>query len=140
MKRTPLKRKTSLKSKTPLKRVAWLTKKRIPLREGYKLEPRKVSFLAAHKPLNKVSKKQAKENIEWAKIKSARKSKLITKYGYISCELCRKWLASSEAEGHHNDHNRRNNTESNCRILCHNCNCFIVEDNNIKDVPDLLKD
>ncbi len=100
----------------------------------------KRTALLKRTPLNKVSKKQAKENALWSKIKSERKDKLIAKFGYLLCELCRQWISSSEAEGHHNDHNRRNNTLDNCRILCHNCNCYVIEDNNIKDVPNLLEE
>jgi hypothetical protein len=112
MKRTPLLRKTPLKSRTPLK---------------------------SYKPLNKVSKKQAKENALWAKIKRERIKLLLNKYGILYCENCLRVLsASNMIEGHHNNHNRRDNSLLNCRIVCHECNYYTIEDNNIKDVPSLL--
>ncbi len=111
MKRTPLKRKTPLKSYTPLR---------------------------AYKGLNKVSEKQAKENAEWSKVKAERIDKLIDKFGYLLCELCKRKIERFEAEGHHNSHDRRDNTPKNCRITCHICNCYTIEDEHIKDVPSLL--
>ncbi len=123
--------------KTPLKRVSFLTKKKIPLRKGYKSEPRKISFLAKA-PLRKVSKKQAKENALWSKIKKERRDLLIAKFGYLPCEWCKTRIVLNHPDLHHNDRNRRNNTLTNARVLHRLCHTFVT-DNNIKDVPDLLK-
>ncbi len=88
--------------------------------------------------LKAISKKQAEENKIWAKVKKERINRIIDKIGFLVCEYCHKPLDPKVAEGHHNDHNRRNNTFQNQRILCHVCNCYTVEDNNIKDVPSIL--
>jgi hypothetical protein len=121
--RNGLKIYTKLKTKTPLK--------------SHKLLKPNV-YKLAKTPIKKVSKKQAKENTIWRKVKQERIKLIIDKYGYLMCELCKKALDMSGAEGHHNNHNRRENSPSNIRILCHVCNCYTVEDNNIKDVLSIL--
>ncbi len=130
-------KRTELKRRTPLKRVSFLAKaKDMPNKRNLaKPNPPKVSWLA-RMPIRKVSKKQARENALWAKITELRRDLLITKFGYLLCELCKQ--AIERGEGHHNNHDRTDNTPQNCRVLCHNCNCYVVEDNNIKDVPNLL--
>lgn len=114
MRKTLLKRRTPLKRKTPLN---------------------------AHKGLNKMSAKTKAELEIWMPIKKDRMEKLRDKFGVVICELCGKPIDyNSELyypEAHHNDHNRRNNTPDNCRILHRVCNQR-VEDENIKDVPSRL--
>jgi len=110
----PLRRKTRLKSFTPLK---------------------------SRKGLNKMSQRTKDELIIWRNVKLERMQKLIDKFGFIPCEYCGKPIVSNSeifcAEGHHNNHNRRDNTFENCRILHRLCN-QLIEDKNIKDVKSLL--
>jgi len=85
--------------------------------------------------------------------------KLRDKFGYVPCELCvdyfvteRRvpWLDENSsllviieghewfhAEGHHNNHDRRDSSPANCRILHGICNQQL-EDHNIKDIKSLL--
>ncbi len=112
MRRTALLRRTPLKSKMPLKRT---------------------------KPLNKVSKKQAKENALWSKIKRERIEALQKKYhGILTCEYCGCGILY-DADAHHNNGDRRDNTLANARILHRLCHTYVT-DNNIKDVPNLLEE
>ncbi len=94
-------------------------------------------------PIRKQSSKARAELQVWLKVKRQRMAQLGEKFGYVLCEYCAKPINSNSelysAEGHHNDHNRRNNTFENCRILHRVCNQRI-EDLNVKDVPDLLKE
>ncbi len=117
MRRTALLRRTPLKAKTPLRRVAFLTKSKVPLR--------------------KVSKKQAKENALWSKIKKERIEALVAKFGYPKCEWCKQGIILAHPDGHHNK--GRVNTFENCRILHRHCHTYVT-DNNIKDVPNLLEE
>ena len=88
-------------------------------------------------PLKLMSKKAKAELRVWNKVKGERIKLLEEKFGgYAPCELC-KVVTTGQAEGHHNDHDRRNNELENCRILHRVCNQR-VEDENIKDVPSLL--
>jgi hypothetical protein len=93
------------------------------------------------KPINKMSQLTISELKEWHLITNARKTALQDKYDYIPCEYCKEriilWSELYCAEGHHNNHNRRDNTYDNCRILHRVCNQQI-EDLNVKDVPSLL--
>lgn len=107
-----------------------------------KRTPLKIKKLNSLKrtPLNKVSKKQKIKNDLWVKIKQERIELLIKKYGFLICEYCGTPIQESEIiDGHHNDRNRNNNTLQNCRIVqrfpCHR----YITDENVKDVPDLLK-
>lgn len=102
--------------------------------------------LRAKKGLNKMSDKAKAELRVWLKIKAERIRKLLDKFGYIPCEYCHSIkktdsiVTQSEilcAEAHHNNGNRRDNTERNCRIVHRLCN-QLIEDENIKDVPSLL--
>ncbi len=89
------------------------------------------------KGLNKVSKKQARENALWSRIKRERQHLLLDKFGYIPCEWCKKRIVVAYPDGHHNK--GRANTLENCRILHRLCHTYIT-DNNIKDVPNLLEE
>ncbi len=91
------------------------------------------------KPINKVSKKQAGKIRTWSGIKIDRIEMMIDQFGCVLCEYCLKSLDESIAEGHHNDHDRNNNTPGNCRLVHPQCNTAI-EDNNVKDVKSLLKE
>ena len=97
--------------------------------------------LRAKVGLNRMSRKASTELGVWLKVKRSRMESLHDKFGYIPCEYCLKSISYSTElfypEGHHNDHNRRNNSPSNCRILHRVCN-QAIEDKNIKDVPSLL--
>ena len=114
MKRTPLKRYTPLKRKTPLR---------------------------AKKGLTRMSDKAKSELSLWMDIKRERIQKLQDKYGYVPCEKCLQHIiAGSElycAEAHHNNHDRRDNSPQNCRILHRVCN-QLVEVENIRDIASLL--
>jgi len=115
MKRTPLKRYTPLKRTIPLKR---------------------------NKPLNKMSNRAKQELKIWMGIKKERINQLIDKFGFVPCEHCMQPTTYNGSElnypeAHHNDHNRRNNTFENCRILHRVCNQQI-EIEHVKDVPSLL--
>ena len=131
-KRTPIGMRNGLKVYKPLKNRSKI-KSENPLKRNY------IKRLKSYKPLNKVSKRQKIENALWAKIKKERIELIIEKFGYLMCELCQKSLEPSISEAHHNNHDRTNgNVPDNCRILCHFCNCYVVEDNNIKDVKSIL--
>jgi len=97
--------------------------------------------LRAKKGLNRMSDKAKEELKIWLQIVFERKDKLMEKFGYIPCEYCHQTIQSGHdlfrAEGHHNNHNRRDNTFGNCRILHRVCN-QLIEDKNIRDVPSLL--
>ncbi len=87
-------------------------------------------------PLRQTSKKQAKENRIWSKVKLKRMEQLMEKFDYIPCEYCKRH-ASGFADGHHNNGIRRENTFENCRIvhrLCHST----IHDKNVMDVRSLL--
>ena len=74
----------------------------------------------------------------WIAVKRERAALLNEKFGYIPCEFCK--IAVNHGaipDGHHNDHNRRHNILSNCRLLHRTCHTHI-HDQNIKDVPSLL--
>ncbi len=92
------------------------------------------------KPLKMMSKKAKMELKIWTAVKKERVKLLEAKFYYVPCELCGKpisWEGQKTLEGHHSDHDRRNNELDNCRILHRVCNQRI-EDENIKDVPSLL--
>lgn len=143
---------TKLGCKRTTPKVSWLSKKQPPKRNGFgEKPPRRVSFLVTQKPLKRskglkpMSDKAKAENKVWQKIKQERMDKLREKFGYCKCEFqdCPfpdtsgehfEWLT---LEAHHNDHNRRHNFPSNCRITHRFCNQYI-SDHNIKDIPSLL--
>lgn len=97
--------------------------------------------LKARKGLNKMSVKAKAEQVIWQDIKDKRIMALLRKFGYVPCEYCKEqidaWSSFNYAEGHHNNHNRRDNSFGNCRILHRVCN-QLISDKNIKDVPSLL--
>ncbi len=88
-----------------------------------------------------MSNKAKAELTTWTTVKVARMLALEEKFGYIPCEYCHKSVNTSSElffpEGHHNNHNRRDNSFQNCRIIHRVCNQEI-EDKNIRDVPSLL--
>lgn len=92
-------------------------------------------------PLKPVSDRAKKEAVEWANTKIKRMFMLKDKYGFVPCEhCCRKTNSYSLfdfPDAHHNNHNRRDNTLENCRIVRRICHQYIT-DNNVKDVPSLL--
>ena len=99
------------------------------------------SPLRAKTGLNRISKKATTEMHIWSSVKKSRMLALQDKFEFIPCEHCQKPISySSELfypEGHHNDHNRRHNFPSNCRILHRVCN-QLIEDENIQYIPSLL--
>jgi hypothetical protein len=116
MKRTPLKSYKSLR-RTPLKSSG---------------KPMKQS------PLKICSDKQAILNKLWAKIKKQRIELLIEKYGYLPDEYTGEDITNAYIiDGHHNNHNRKDNFLWNCRIL-KRLSHITVTDNNVKDVKDWL--
>ena len=103
-----------------------------------KTKPRKIAFLA-EAPLRTISKKQAKENALWSKIKKERIEALREKYhGILPCEYCGCGIMD-DADAHHNNRDRNVNTLANARILHRLCHTYVT-DNNIKNVPDLLEE
>lgn len=105
--------------------------KRTTPRKGLKRSPLKRT--AKLKPQSKRAKDEMKI---WSGVKKEREQLLRGKFGYLPCEWCKKAILNGY-HGHHNDHDRRNNTLGNARLLEFACHSF-VEDNNIKDVPSLL--
>lgn len=97
--------------------------------------------LKRKKGLNKMSERTKVELKIWGTVVSERKEQLLAKFGYIPCEYCHQWIQNGSdlycAEGHHNNHNRRENTFENCRILHRVCN-QLIEEKHVKDVPSLL--
>jgi len=74
--------------------------------------------------LRKTSKKQAKHEQEWSKIKKERIEQLKDRYGYLICEYCKRAITSTQiADGHHIDGDHQNNSKLNCAIVhewpCH---------------------
>lgn len=114
MKRTPLNRKTPLKRTTGLKRTTRL------------------------KPMSDRAKAELKI---WRKVLARREELPAEKYGFVPCEYCQVPIHETSelycAEGHHNNHNRRDNTLENCRITHRVCN-QLIEVRHIKDVPSML--
>lgn len=107
------------------------TESRKPLKRGTPIK--------RTKGLSKMSQRAKEELVIWRKVKTARIEKLREKFGYLICEYCLKPIrADSEAQGHHNNHRRRDCSESNCRVTHGYCNTVLIEDNNVKDVPSLL--
>lgn len=88
-----------------------------------------------------MSERTKKELVIWRKVKRERIQLLIDKFGYIPCEFCKRPISSGSEiyclEGHHNNHNRRQNVLENCRITHRICNQEI-ERLHVKDVPSLL--
>ncbi len=93
--------------------------------------------LRAKKGINKMSDKAKDELKIWLKVMAERIRQLQEKFGYLPCENCKKTIGGMP-EAHHNNHNRRDCSFSNCRITDAYCNRIVIEDNNIKDVPSLL--
>ncbi len=97
--------------------------------------------LKRSKDLNKMSERAKKELTVWMVVKHDRMMALLKKFFFIPCEYCKKPIIEGSelwcAEGHHNNHNRRDNRFENCRILHRVCNQQI-ENWNTKDVPSLL--
>jgi len=88
------------------------------------------------------SKRAKKEAIIWSRVKKERMERLREKFGYVLCEYCfgKVGVGMLAPEGHHNDKNRRNNSDPrNCRILHRYCNQRI-EDINVRGIPSLLDD
>lgn len=85
--------------------------------------------------IRKISPQQAKEYREWTKVKKERCALLLERYEYIPCEWCKGDVRYPD--GHHVNHDRRNNTLENCRVVHRACHRKI-EDGNIKDIPSLL--
>lgn len=102
---------------------------------------RRVTPLRRTTALKKMSKRAKLELTLWRIVRKARMLALAQKYGYLPCEYCHKPIDTSSElycpEGHHNNHNRRDNSPRNCRILHRVCN-QTIEDLNVKDVPSLL--
>lgn len=114
LKRTPLHRYTPLKAYTQLK---------------------------THKRLKPMSEKAKKELDIWLKVKALRIQKLRAEFGFLICEYCLGSINSdSDADAHHNDHDRRNNCLANARICHAYCNRVLIEDRNVKNVPSLLRE
>lgn len=88
------------------------------------------------KGLSKMSQRAKAELVIWRKVKTEREALIREKLGWLPCEWCG-FAIQGEYDGHHNDHNRRNNVVGNARLLHRSCHTF-VEDNNVKDVPSLL--
>jgi hypothetical protein len=118
MKRTPLKSYKPLRAKVGLK-------SRIGLK--------------AHKPMNRISKKQAIKNALWVKIKQERIGLLIARYGYLPDEYSGENITNEAIiDAHHNDRNRNHNFLTNCRILKRLSHSYVT-DNNVKNIKDWLK-
>ncbi len=90
-----------------------------------------------------MSEKAEDELIVWRVVKHERMMALLKRWNFIPCEYCKESVNTDSElyspEGHHNNHNRRDNSFGNCRILHRVCN-QLIEDNNIKDVPSLLEE
>lgn len=86
--------------------------------------------------LKKQSKRAKEEMIIWRGVKNERKELMLEKLGQIICEYCLKPITYA-LEGHHNNHNRRENVLTNCRLVHSWCNVEI-EDKNVKEVKSLL--
>ncbi len=88
-----------------------------------------------------MSDKAKQEQMVWLKVKTERMQKLREKFGFIPCEYCYGSIVEGSdlwcAEGHHNNHDRRDNVFRNARILHRSCN-QLIEDKNVRDVPSLL--
>lgn len=97
--------------------------------------------LGAKKGLNKMSDRSKEELKIWLGVKAERIQKLHDKFGYVPCEHCKERIIDNnelyQADAHHNNHNRRDNSFENCRILKRVCHT-LIEDKNIKDVLSLL--
>ncbi|MFA5036992.1 MAG: hypothetical protein WC479_07435 [Candidatus Izemoplasmatales bacterium] len=112
MKRTPLTRKTPLKSNARLKQT---------------------------KGLRHTTLKTAHRNAQWRSIIMERAKYLIEKYGFLICEYSGETITvlssvpddMNEGWGHHIDGNRNNCTPENCYIVKYKYH-RIIEDNNIK--------
>jgi RNase P subunit RPR2 len=89
--------------------------------------------------LKSMSARAREESKVWKEVVRRRVQALNDKFGFLICEHCG-WpiTEGSQLDGHHNDHNRRNNTFENCRICHPGCNRYAIEDGNVKDVPSLL--
>lgn len=97
--------------------------------------------LKAKKGLNRMSDKTKEELKIWRDIKHQRMQALELKFGYMPCEYCNQptdnFSPFNYPEGHHNNHDRRDNRFENCRVVHRVCNS-LIEDRNVKDVPSLL--
>lgn len=85
----------------------------------------------------------AKEELKvWREVKHQRIQALQLKFGYIPCEYCTEPIDNFSSfnypEAHHNNHNRRDCSFENCRIVHAYCNRILIEDNNVRDVSSLL--
>lgn len=115
-----------------------IPKKKLPLGEaGHPVGGQSPLTPKKRKPLKFMSKKQAQKIRSWRKVVANRIERMIDEFGCVLCEYCLKQVDESEVQGHHNDHDRNNNTPENCRLTHEFCNTAI-EDNNVKDVPSLL--
>jgi hypothetical protein len=98
-------------------------------------EPRKPLRRVA---IKKTPTKRARAEMKaWRAVKEERLQKMVDKFGYPKCEYCLKPIIMASIEGHHNNHDRRENTLTNCRIVHSWCN-VAIEDHNVRDVPSLL--
>ena len=97
--------------------------------------------LRAKKRINPMSARAKAEMKVWHKVKLERIQLLLDKFGYIPCEYCKRPIQDGSEiyclEGHHNNHNRRENTVANCRITHRFCNQQI-ELLHVKDVPSMI--
>jgi hypothetical protein len=97
--------------------------------------------LKRSKGLNKMSARAIEEAKLWKQAKLERIAKLRQKFGYVPCEVCGELINDNsellQADGHHNNGNRRENTMGNCRIVHRICHSLIT-DKNVKDVRSLL--
>ncbi len=100
-------------------------------------------YLKRKKGISKMSNRAKDELTIWMVIKHDRMMALLRKFGFIPCEYCKESVNTNSElycpEAHHNNHDRRDNSFQNARILHRVCN-QLIEDKNIKDVPSLLDD
>ncbi len=116
--------------------------KQLPPKKGAQHPKSGTTKIKTKKPRLALMSKKAKIELKITQaIKKERMRLLKEKFGIVPCELCKIATVPHslllKAEYHHNDHDRRNNTLENCRILHRTCNQR-VEDENIKNVKSLL--
>jgi hypothetical protein len=99
---------------------------------------RRKTGLKSKKGINNLSDRAKKEMVIWRKLKLERAELMRAKFDCVICEYCKRMIIYLElTEGHHNNHNRRQNEPWNLRLVHSWCN-IAIEDNNVKDVPSLL--
>lgn len=88
-------------------------------------------------PLKPKSTRQIERDTEWRKVKHFRANDIAARYGFVICEYCGRPHWNNELgqfDAHHIDHNRRNNTLTNCYIVHRVCHREI-HDKGIKVKP-----